>query len=76
MRRIEIFMLIALVGLAACAPDVAMTNPKTGERVVCAGTPGGVNPWSQSYACAAGLAAQGWVRAEKPEQFLLIPGAL
>jgi hypothetical protein len=55
---------LAAAALAACAQDVAMRDPTTGQTVTCPG--GGVNPWSQNYSCAAGLAMQGWARTGAP----------
>jgi hypothetical protein len=59
-------LILAACALAACADDVVMKNPKTGETTTCPGTPGGVNPWSQNYACAAAHAAQGWRTISEP----------
>jgi len=72
LRYLTPIVLACLLG--GCASDVAMKDPKTDETTICPGTPGGVNPWSQNYACAAALAAQGWRRVNPPADFLLIPG--
>ena len=64
----------AALTLCACAEDITMRNPRNGETTLCPGAPGGVNPWSQNYACAAGLAMQGWTRVNLPADFLFIPG--
>ena len=68
------FLMLAAALLSGCAQDVTMWNPRTNETRVCPGTPGGVDPYSQNYACAAGLAAQGWRQTNQPPQYLLVPG--
>jgi hypothetical protein len=70
--RFVVLCLAAAGGLAACAQDVAMRDPRSGQAVTCAG--GGVNPWSQNYACAAGLAMQGWTRPSAPPGSIPAPG--
>jgi hypothetical protein len=62
--RWPLFML-ATASLGGCIDrDVAMLNLRTGETMTCAGTPGGINPWSQTMACVADHEAQGWTRKE------------
>jgi hypothetical protein len=58
--------LIAIAGgLTGCIDrDVAIVNPRTSETMTCEGTPGGVNPWSQTMACVTNHEAQGWIRRE------------
>jgi hypothetical protein len=58
--------------LAACAQNVAMRDPRTEQTLPCPG--GGVDPWSQNYACAAGLAMQGWSRVNEAPGSLPAPG--
>lgn len=58
---------LALIASALCLSgcidrDVAMENPRTGETLTCEGSPGGLNPWSQTMACVEDHEAQGWVR--------------
>jgi hypothetical protein len=59
-------LMIATWALVACASDVTMHNPRTGETKICRGAPGGIDPWSQNYSCAANLAAQGWRQITDP----------
>lgn len=70
--RYLVLCLAAAGMLAGCAQDVAMRDPKSGATVTCPG--GGVNPWSQNYACAAGLAMQGWTRPNAPNGSIPPPG--
>jgi hypothetical protein len=67
------YMILCLVvsSLTACAGDIVMRDPRTGQTRICPGNPAGVDPWSQNYACAAGLAAQGWLQTNDP---LVAPG--
>jgi hypothetical protein len=60
--------------LTGCAENVTMWNPRTNQTRVCPGSAGAVDPYSQNYACAAGLAAQGWRQINQPAQYLLVPG--
>jgi hypothetical protein len=48
--------------LTGCAADVAMINPRTGEKAICKESVGGLNPWSQKEACVGKHIAEGWVR--------------
>jgi hypothetical protein len=54
-------LLVALGLLSACADDLALRNPRTGETAVCPQSLAGLDPWSQTYACATAYATQGWV---------------
>lgn len=56
-----LILILTACALTACAGDVAMKNPRTGETETCRQSLMGLDPWSQTYACAAGYAAQGWV---------------
>jgi hypothetical protein len=53
-------LMVFVCSIAGCANDVAMQNPRTGETATCAQSLAGWNPWSQTYACAAAKAEQGW----------------
>jgi len=59
-RALALIFVAAL--LAGCAADVAMVNPRTGEKAICPASP--LNPWSQQQACIGDHIAQGWKRAE------------
>ena len=59
-RALALILVASL--LAGCAADVAMVNPRTGEKTVCPASP--LNPWSQQEACIGDHIAQGWKRAE------------
>jgi hypothetical protein len=48
--------------LAGCAADVAMVNPRTGEKATCRESLWGLNPWSQKEACVGKYIAEGWIR--------------
>jgi hypothetical protein len=48
--------------LAGCAADVAMVNPRTGEKATCRESLAGLNPWSQKEACIGQYLAEGWIR--------------
>ena len=52
--------------LAGCADDIVMQNPRTGEIATCAQSLSGWDPWSQTYACAAAKAEQGWAITQYP----------
>src|ERR1700722_9656442 len=52
--------------IAGCANDVLMQNPRTGETATCAQSLAGWDPWSQTYACAAAKAEQGWTISSYP----------
>jgi hypothetical protein len=54
---------LSACALAACARNVTMQNPRTGDAVICRQSFGGFDPWSQTDACVASYVAQGWVRA-------------
>jgi hypothetical protein len=54
-------LILAAAALAACASDVQMQDPRSGETATCAQSLGGWDPWSQTYACAARHMEQGWV---------------
>jgi hypothetical protein len=69
-----VILILATCLLGACAQDVTMWNPRTNETRICSGSPGGIDPYSQNYACAAGLAAQGWRQINQPAGYLLFPG--
>ncbi|HTZ37244.1 MAG TPA: hypothetical protein VMB84_14525 [Stellaceae bacterium] len=59
-------LLGALALLAGCAQPVAMRDPRGGGTAVCAQSLDGLDPWSQTYACAAAYAEQGWVEQRNP----------
>ena len=59
MRYAALIVLGCLI--AGCADDIVMQNPRTGETATCAQSFAGSDPWSQTYACAAARAEQGWV---------------
>jgi hypothetical protein len=50
--------------MTGCAADVTMVNPRTGERVTCSESLGGLNPWSQKEACIGQYTAEGWTRVD------------
>ncbi len=57
-------LLIIGCSLAGCASDrdVVMQDPRSGETTTCQhSAPLGLDPWSQTYACVAQHAAQGWI---------------
>ena len=64
---VRFITLIALsVALNGCIDrDVAMVNPRTGEKLTCTAMPGGLDPWSQTTACVTDHEAQGWIRADR-----------
>jgi len=41
-------------------------DPRGGGIAVCAQSLDGLDPWSQTYACAAAYAEQGWVEQRNP----------
>ena len=51
--------------LSACASDVALQDPKTGQTAVCRESLRGFNPWSQKDACVVGYLTQGWVTVDR-----------
>lgn len=55
-----LLLIITLGSLAACARDVVLQDPRTGETATCYQSFLGLNPWSQTDACVAGYEAQGW----------------
>ncbi len=54
-------VILATGALAACASDVQMQDPRTGETATCRQSLAGWDPWSQTYACVASHMEQGWV---------------
>jgi hypothetical protein len=58
-------LILAACALSACARNVTLQNPRTGESVICRQSLGGLDPWSQTDACVAGFVAQGWVPAAR-----------
>lgn len=59
MRAIALAMAAASM-LAACANDVVMRDPRTGQSAVCRQSLSGLDPWSQTDGCVAAHAEQGW----------------
>jgi hypothetical protein len=53
-------LILAAALFAGCANDIVLKDPRSGASVACAQSLGGLDPWSQTYACAARHAAQGW----------------
>jgi hypothetical protein len=64
--RISTLRCLALIAaaclLTGCAADVAMVNPRTGEKATCRESLWGLNPWSQKEACIGQYIAEGWIR--------------
>ena len=62
-----LILMAATCWLTACASDtdVAMQDPRTGDTTTCGQSFLGLNPWSQTQACVAQHAAQGWVTTSK-----------
>jgi hypothetical protein len=59
-------LILATALLAGCANDIVLKDPRSGASVTCPQSVGGLDPWSQTYACAAGHAAQGWTVVSGP----------
>jgi hypothetical protein len=53
------------LSLTACASDVTLRNPQTGELATCRESLDGFNPWSQKDACVVGYITQGWTTTER-----------
>jgi len=67
MRRLPVRYLMLVTAaclLTGCAADVAMINPRTGEKATCRESLKGLNPWSQKEACVGKYIAEGWIRAD------------
>jgi hypothetical protein len=67
MRRLLVGYLTLLTTaclLSGCAADVAMINPRTGEKATCRESLKGLNPWSQKEACVGKYIAEGWIKAD------------
>jgi hypothetical protein len=64
LRYVAVIVLACLT--AGCADDIVMRSPRTGETATCAQSLASWDPWSQTYACAAAKAEQGWVVTHQP----------
>jgi hypothetical protein len=55
-----ITLVLAAGMFAGCASGIVIKDPRTAASATCAQSLAGLDPWSQTYACAAQQAAQGW----------------
>jgi hypothetical protein len=55
-----IALILAGAMVAGCANDIVLKDPRSDASVTCPQSLGGLDPWSQTYACVARHAAQGW----------------
>jgi hypothetical protein len=56
-----VLLTVCACPLIACAGDVALQNPHTGQITTCRESLAGFDPWSQKDACVASYITQGWV---------------